>query len=247
MLNALKNHPFGVEAHFDSSVVLTFAVPKEELVRLIPQCVTLDTYDDRYGFVAVAMVQTKSLRPAGFPKILGNDFFLIGYRIFIRHKSSSGRILRGLYILKSETNKRRMTFFGNLFTHYGYTTTDIRQTQVSNTFKIESLKSKFRVTFEYDKAAEISLAETSPFRDWKEARRFAGPLPFTITYDSTKSEVVIIEGVRQNWIPRPIRVLEHEFDFLSSLHLGDASLANAFIIEDVPYSWKKGVIEKWPA
>lgn len=88
-LSNLKNHPFGVEAFFESSVVLTFAVPKEQLEPLTPDCLQLDTFQDRWAFVAVAMVQTKNLRPKGFPKFLGNDFFLIGYRHFcsLHHKS----------------------------------------------------------------------------------------------------------------------------------------------------------------
>src|SRR6185295_13091054 len=106
MLSFLKNHPFAVEAFFDSSLVLTFAVPKEGLEYLIPECLELDTFNNQFGFIAIAMVQTKKLRPRGFPKFLGNDFFLIGYRIFVRYSNSTGKKLRGLYIIKSETNKK---------------------------------------------------------------------------------------------------------------------------------------------
>ena len=76
MLTFLKNHPFAVEAFFESSLVLTFAVPKEQLETLIPECLQLDTFNDKWAFIAVAMVQTKDLRPKGFPKFMGNDFFL---------------------------------------------------------------------------------------------------------------------------------------------------------------------------
>nr|WP_290928361.1 DUF2071 domain-containing protein [Haliscomenobacter sp.] len=72
-----------VEAFFESSLVLTFAVQKEQLQNLIPACLELDTFQDKWAFVAVAMVQTKDLRPKGFPKFMGNDFFLIGYRAFL--------------------------------------------------------------------------------------------------------------------------------------------------------------------
>ena len=79
MLSFLKNHPFGVEAHFENSTVLTFAVPKEQLEALIPECLELDLFQDKWAFIAMAMVQTKELRPKGFPKFMGNSFFLIGY------------------------------------------------------------------------------------------------------------------------------------------------------------------------
>ncbi len=68
MLSFLKNHPFAVEAFFQESLVLTFAFPKEELQSLLPPCLTLDTFNDQWAFIAIAMVQTKDLRPKGFPK-----------------------------------------------------------------------------------------------------------------------------------------------------------------------------------
>ena len=127
MFSLFKNHPFAVEAFFESSLVLTFAIPKEQLQHLIPECLHLDTYQDKWAFVAVAMVQTKDLRPKGFPKFMGNDFFLIGYRVFVRYTTNAGKNFRGLYILKSETDKKKMEMMGNMFTHYNYTTTDILQ------------------------------------------------------------------------------------------------------------------------
>ena len=244
MLSFLKDHPFAVEAFFESSLVITFAVLKEELQSLIPECLELDTYNDKYAFIAVAMVQTKDLRPKGFPKFIGNDFFLIGYRIFVRYTNNRGKRLRGLYILKSETDKRKMEFMGNIFTHYNYATTDISQTENTNTREITSIKSGFKITLEKTEG-EISLPKNSPFKDWAEARRFAGPLPFTFTYNAQKKEILIIEGVRQNWTPKPVSVLDYDFSFLKSFKFESSLLANAFIINDIPYYWKKGKKETW--
>ena len=244
MLSFLKNHLFAVEAYFKSSTVLTFAVPKEQLQSLIPECLELDTFNDKWAFVAVAMVQTTGLRPKGFPKFLGNDFFLIGYRIFVRYTNTAGKRLRGLYILKSETDKKKMEYLGNIFTHYNYTTTDITQTEKANDTEIKSKQSHFKIVIE-NTSEEIKLPQNSPFADWKEARRFAGPLPFTFTYKSETKKVLIIEGVRENWIPKPIQIAEQNISFLNSLNLQNAILANAFVIKDIPYFWKKGKIEQW--
>lgn len=244
MLSFLKNHPFGVEAFFESSLVLTFALPKEQLQDLIPECLQLDTFQDKWAFVAVAMVQTKDLRPKGFPKFMGNDFFLIGYRVFVRYNTTSGKNLRGLYILKSETNKKKMELMGNIFTHYNYTTTDIQQIEEVDNKQIISQHSKFKVTISKNED-DIPLPQQSPFADWKEARRFAGPLPFTFTYNKVTKEVLIIEGVRENWTPNPIKVLDYHFHFLHDLQLENAILANAFVIKNIPYYWKKGKIDQW--
>lgn len=241
----LKNHPFAVEAFFEQSLVFTFAIPKEQVQSLIPECLTLDTHQNKWAFIAVAMVQTKHLRPKGFPKLFGNDFFLIGFRVFVRYTSEAGKNLRGLYILKSETDKKKMEFLGNIFTHYNYTTTDIQQHKQNGRTEICSHKSKFKVCIDDSESDAVPLPAGSPFADWKEARRFAGPLPFTFTYNPITKEVLIIEGVRENWKPVPVKVVDYDFGFINNLKLQDAKLANAFVIRNIPYYWEKGKIEKW--
>ena len=244
MLSFLKDHPFAVEAFFESSLVLTFAVPKDEIKHLIPDCLELDTLNDTWAFIAVAMVQTKELRPKGFPKFMGNDFFLIGYRVFVRYTNNAGKRLRGLYILKSQTNQKKMEFFGNLFTHYNYTTTDIQQSKNNTANVIKSIQSGLHIEFETENES-VSLPKHSPFKDWKEARRFAGPLPFTFTYNKEKKEVLIIEGVREIWTPIPVHINEQSVSFIKELNLTGVVLANAFMIKNIPYYWKKGKIELW--
>jgi uncharacterized protein YqjF (DUF2071 family) len=244
MFKSLKNHPFAVEAFFESSIVFTFAVPKEQLEKLIPACLTLDTFQDKWAFIAIAMVQTKNLKPKGFPKFMGNDFFLIGYRVFVRYRNKKGKNLRGLYILKSETDSKKMTFRGNIFTHYKYTTTDITTSTEGEQIEIVSKKSDFNSKVDTS-TEEVSLPNDSPFLNWKDARRFAGPLPFTFTYTPKTKEVLIIEGVRQNWKPKPVKVEAYKFQFLQELKLTNYVLANAFMIENVLYQWKKGKIELW--
>lgn len=245
MLSFLKNHPFAVEAFFESSLVLTFAIPKEQIQHLIPHCLQLDTFNNKWAFIAVAMVQTKDLRPKGFPKLFGNDFFLIGYRVFVRYQNTSGKSLRGLYILKSETDKKKMEFFGNIFTHYNYTTTDINNSRQNGITEINSNKSGFKIKIEDTDNEDIALPTGSPFADWKEARRYAGPLPFTFTYNPANKKILIIEGVRENWKPMPVKVISYDFSFIDNYKFNDVTLANAFIIRNIPYYWKKGKTEQW--
>ncbi|MBA2611058.1 MAG: DUF2071 domain-containing protein [Bacteroidetes bacterium] len=241
---SLKDHPFAVETFFKSSLVLTYAIPKDELKGFIPECLELDTLNDTWAFIAVAMVQTKDLRPKGFPKFMGNDFFLTGYRVFVKYIDKRGKRLRGLYILKSETNKNKMSFFGNIFTHYNYTTTDITIHKNGDNTLITSKKSDLSIEVNVGKE-DVKLPENSPFTDWKAARLFAGPLPFTFTYNKNTKKVLIIEGVRENWTPRAVEVLKHEVGFIQQKNFKRIVLANAFIIENIPYYWKKGKVEKW--
>ena len=118
-LTRLRRHPFPIQAHFRECVTLTYALPPEVLQPLLPPGLELETAGG-YGFVAVALVQTEALRPAGLPAALGQDFFLAGYRVFTTFKAPTGRRLRGLRILRSDANRARMVTGGNLLTHYNY-------------------------------------------------------------------------------------------------------------------------------
>ena len=246
MWSWLKTHPFAVEAFFEHSLVLTFAAPRAEVQALLPAPLVADTFAEDWGFLAVALVQTRHLRPRGFPSWLGQDFFLIGYRAFVRYPSPTGKRLRGLYILRSETDQPRMTTLGNLFTHYRYHTTDIGQRETAGRLTIESRQSDFHVTLApAAPGAEVPLPAGSPFATWADARRFAGPLPFTFSADAGSAQMLIVEGVRQHWQPQPVAVEHCRAGFLEQLPFSRLVLANAFAVRDVPYHWKKGRTETW--
>ncbi len=70
-------------------------------------------------------------------------------------------------------------------------------------------------------------------------------MPFTFTYNPSTKRVLIIEGVRENWTPKPVEVTDYHVPFLNALPLKAPVLANAFVVEKIPYSWKKGRTEQW--
>lgn len=276
MLAFLKNHPFPVEAFFESSLVLTYALSVAVLRSLVPSQLELDVFNDQWAFVAIAVVKTKHLRPKGFPVFMGHDFVLTGYRVFVRYTNSEGKRLRGLYILKSETDQQKMEFLGNLFTHYNYTTTDINITAENEWITVRSIQSGIDIRVDTTRAdadlipsgvdttradidfvqpgintrvdtthADVALPAGSPFASWQEARRFAGPLPFTFSCGESSKQVLIIEGVRENWTPVPVKVLHSHIRYLDTPQFQEARLANAFLIREIPYYWKKGKMDLW--
>jgi hypothetical protein len=247
ILRKLKRHPFAVVAHFHQSLVLTYALPRDVLAPLLPPGLILDTFGG-LGFLAIALVQTERLRPAFVPKILGQEFFLSGYRIFTRFQTSSGRTLRGLKILRSDTNRRGMVWSGNALTHYRYRLADVeiatRDRSLEIQIKTPQSEADLHVIADLSEAAKLPAG--SPFADWHQARLFAGPLPFTFDYEAETNSIVMIEGVRQNWHPRPVAVRVLRSTFLDAEPFASASpvLASAFYIEDIPYRWKRGVVEQ---
>jgi hypothetical protein len=245
LLKYLKRHPFPVLARFERVVAVSFAFPEAVLRPLVPEVLEIDAYQG-LGFVTVAMVWTRELRPAGFPAFLGQDFFLAGYRIFTRLRDNSGRGLRGLQILRSETEKRRMVWLGNLMTRYHYRHVNVKISHSNAETRVQSSlddgSRTMDLTFEMPDG-NVELPTGSPFGDWPTARRFAGPMPFTFSAEADGS-VVVIEGSRQNWVPRPILVKQWQVGLFDEAPLRGTKpiLANAFTVENIPYCWRKGRI-----
>jgi len=244
-MNFLKRHPFPVRARFKRVVAVSFAFPENALQALVPEPMEIDTYDG-FGFVTVALVWTRQLRPAGFPAFLGQDFFLAGYRVFARLRDSSGRRLRGLKILRSETDKRRMVWLGNLLTDYRYRRVTVHLEEAGAITRVQTSLADgtpmLDLTFDAEATAP-ELPAGSPFPDWRTARRFAGPLPFTFS-SRGDGTFVVIEGSRDAWAPRPVLVKAWRVALFDEAPLRGVApiLANAFAVEDVSYRWGKGRI-----
>ena len=245
MMKLLKQHPFPVVAHFDRVVAVSFAFPAAALRPLVPEGLEIDTYGD-FGFVTAALVWTRDLRPAGFPKFLGQDFFMAGYRIFTRLRDESGRNLRGLRILRSETDKRRMVSLGNRMTGYNYRQVAVRIHQSSSETRVITSLVGGETTLDFTFDAEVEnapLPSGSPFPDWRTARRFAGPMPFTFSPEPDGS-FVVIEGSRADWTPRPVVVKDWHVGLFDEAPLRGVTpiLANAFAVENIAYRWSRGRI-----
>jgi len=243
VFTALRRHPFGVRAYFRQCLTLTYAVPPDVARRLLPPGLELETHDG-HAFIAVALVQTKSLRPAGLPARLGQDFFLAGYRVFTTFTLPNGRRLRGLRILRSDADRLAMVIGGNLLTHYNYHRCDA-------VVEVSPDRLHFTVSTRdglgtLDVMADLSnpaLPTGSPFRSVREARRFAGPLPFTFDYECETNAIIAIRAIRANWQPTPVSVEVRRISFFDQPVFDGCTpiLAAAFYVHDIDYRWERGV------
>jgi hypothetical protein len=97
-----------------------------------------------------------------------------------------------------------MEFLGNIFTNYQYKTIDIQKTTQVTVYYFTKTGG-FQMRFKTILDSDIGLPNSSPFTDWKEARRFAVLLPFTFSVNNMRKEVVIVEGKRGFGNPNPFK------------------------------------------
>ena len=218
---------------------MTFAAPERLLQPHVARGLTLDTFKG-CGFLAVACVETRRLRLRGLPDRVGMDFFLVGYRLFVRFDSASGRRYRGLQILGSETDRWTMAVGGRLFTHYAYRKVRARIARDEIALRVETSSG-----LDVAVRDEPRLPADSVFANWQEARRYAGPMPFTFASVNGGHGIVRVEGRRVNWEPRAVAIDAASVPFLSRFVAGAAPAA-AFLVEDVDYEWTRGVVENLP-
>ena len=245
MLHLLRRHPIPVSAYFSHSLAVTYAMKPQVLEPLLPKGLVLDVFGG-YGYLAIAMVQTEHLRPSFLPKAMGRDFFLSGYRIFTRLDTAS-QSKRGLRILRSDTNHGWMVCAGNLLTHYNYRLCEAEVasdgSELHWSIRTKGAEADLDVVARLGKGP-AELPSGSPFKTMAEARKFAGPLPYTFDYEEETGSIIGIRATRQQWEPRPVAVEVRRNTFLEHEPWRSAHpiLANAFYVHDVPYRWERGKV-----
>src|SRR5258706_15977209 len=136
-----------------------------------------------------------------------------------------------------------MVWLGNLMTGYRLRNVNLRVKEAGSEPRVETWLADgsrtLALTFE-SPDVPVPLPEGSPFGDWHTARQFAGPMPFTFSPEDD-GRFVVIEGSRQEWVPRPVHVKDWNVSLFREAPLGGTEpiLANAFTVEGVFYRWTR--------
>ncbi|BCJ36421.1 hypothetical protein Athai_39240 [Actinocatenispora thailandica] len=243
MIERLRRHPVPMATRFGHSVVLSYALPAAVLAPLLPAGLRLDTYSG-FGFVAIGVVSTRRLRPAYLPSRIGLDAVLVGYRIMTAFGTPTGRTMRGLYVLRSDTDRRLLRLGANALTRYHYHQARIRDTSTDTCVRIDvsTVDGRAELALRADISAESGLPEGSPFATMGDARRFAGPLPYTFDHEPSTGSIVVVKAFRSAWRPRPVAVTVPRPGFLVRGPFAGTRpvLANAFHVADLDYGWHRG-------
>lgn len=246
---ALRRHPFAMTTHFRHSLVLTWAFPPAALEQFCVPGLELDTYTDpggeEHAFAAIALVDLDQLRPAAVPARFGLAQMMTGYRVFMRMKTDGGATMRGLRILASQATSPLSVWGANLTTRYHYQRAHAHMEETGRTLR--AVVSAPHGEADVDVTAyldERELPESSPFASAKDARRFAGPLPYTFSPDP--EGIVVVKSSRNDWEPVPVRVEVARASFFThGAFAGVPSrLANAFHVADLDYGWRAGQLHR---
>ena len=135
---------------------------------------------------------------------------------------------------------------GNLLTHYRYRRAALRCEERDG--RLEVAVRTRGGDADLDVVADLAnlpgpLPPGSPFASAADARRYAGPLPWTFDYEPETDSIVMIHGRRSHWEPQSVAVTVRACGFFAHGLLAGCTpvLANAFHVAGVDYRWDRGV------
>lgn len=263
MLRQLRRHPFGMRAHFDQSLVITWALRPEVLEPFLVEGLSLDTFTDadgvEWGFAAAALVKLRQLRPSFAPLPLGLSDLMAGYRVFCTMQTpaeqgkpgdraggkAGGKTMRGLRIIGSRTTHLALQAGANAATGYGYRRMRGEMRQEGRRLEVEMTtpdgSADLTAVAHLDRS---ELPAESVFATPAQARRFAGPLPYTFSPDP--EGIVVVKADRNRWEPRAVAVEVEQATFFDVDPFAGAErrLASAFHVADVDYGWRPGQLHR---
>ena len=186
-----------MQAFLKPRLLLTYSAPATELQKLIPECLTLDTFGNN-AFVAVAMVQTKKSAPGDFLNLWTTIFSgrLPDFRALSEFK---GKSYAAFTFWSRLLIKKKMEVLGNTFTHYNYSQTDIVVEEVGGCQHFFSRLRHWCVCWRRNREHAVTCRISIPGLEG--SATFCGSTPL-FTFNEQK-KVLIIEGVRENWTPQP--------------------------------------------
>jgi len=233
--------PFGVRAHFDIFLVLVYAVNKEKAEALLPPPLIHETHNGK-ALMAVAFVKADKFRPSFFPSLFSMSFNLAGFRHMAKYVTTAGKTIRGLKIIRSATNKKIMVSGGDELTQYKFQYNPVVIEERNGVIHVKG--NNIDIAVQESDGSEMPLPEGSVFESWTAARKYGGPLLYT--FEINTNEISITEGSRKLWQPKPAKVLKAQTDFFDYPPYNDLEpvLSAAYVVKNIPYSWKKAVKEK---
>ncbi len=231
--------PFPVKAWFDCFILLIYAVDKEKAEALLPYPLQHDSHKGK-AIMAAAFVKTRKFRPAFLPGFVGTSFSMVGYRHMASFTKEDGKSIRGLKIIESASSNALMAKSGNRITQYKFTYNPLEIKKEADRIILQGdgINIKARAAIENAK-----LPPGSIFENWQYARKFAGPLLYTFELEAQKNKVVVTEGSRHGWTPKPLEIDKASLDFFEKSPYAEMNpiLSAAYIVENIPYRWEKAV------
>lgn len=124
-MNLLKRLPIQYKGELHDVRLVNFSVAKEEVLKMVPANIKVRDFNGR-AMISMVDVKLKNMRAAAFP-FMTFGYRHIAFRLLVDDSEYNGGMHKGIFFLKSFTNKPLISLGGKLMTDYKLEVADIHE------------------------------------------------------------------------------------------------------------------------
>jgi uncharacterized protein YqjF (DUF2071 family) len=237
--------PFEANTVWAEAICANIRVAPEALRPLVPGVFELDLYAGR-AWVSLTASRLKNFGMGVVPNALRMNFYQATYRAHVVFRDFRGRLMRGCYFVRSETNSRVMSTTANLlpeFKAHRCATYPILMARQGDHLLL-SVDSRAdpagKVVLVLDAGNEIAeMPPGSVFPTRQAAYDFIVDFHDAFSYDPDENETFILRIERGEWHIRVLPVVDHYLGYIHDgpFPPGTAELDSVFYFQNTPYRW----------
>jgi hypothetical protein len=232
-------NPFTVQGKIEHCWLFTWRTPIAAAATFLPAPLELVTHGD-FAFWNVVICRINGMRPKGFPRFCGFNYWHIAYRLHAKVRLADNRTIEGLYFVRSDCDRRLMSLVGNCLTDFRFHPAAVR---VANTVgivqaEIDTESASARVHLDLEKPGKLSPG--SPFASVDEAAAFLKYKPFALAPTASGAvNVLAVHRAESAWRHRIVHVGHSEWEFFRGK---DATPEICFAVDPIEYEWRRGEV-----
>jgi hypothetical protein len=177
-----RKNPFTMLGRIDRCWLFVYQTPAEEARALVPPELELVTRGG-CAFWNIVVCHLSAMRPQPLPAWLGFSYWHIAYRLYVRFRPPGGKMIEGVYFVRSDCNSPLMTVVGNWLTDFNFHTAGLELSEKPPLLHvaIQSPDAPAAVTLDREKPPR--LPAHSVFSSLEEAAAFLKYKPFGISWE----------------------------------------------------------------
>lgn len=211
-MELLKRIPVKYEGELHDVKLVNFSVEKHEVEQLVPKGIKVRDFNGR-AMISMVNVMLKNMHPAFVPGQINFSYRNIAFRLLVDDSRMNGGESKGIFFLRSFSDKPLIVFGGNLFTDYNLENANI--TCIDNMLELRQ-NEKF-VTYALDSNAPVA-PNTS-------LHSVIGSLDRA--YSVSGNDVRVVQIQREKWPIEEVECYHFQTNFFST-----AKLEGVFRVRD---------------
>ncbi len=215
----LKRIPIAYKGQLNDVKLINFTVSIDEVKKFVPQGIRIRSFENNLAMISMVNVKLTRMRPSFLPGEFSFAYQHIAFRLLVEDSSLNNGFNKGIFFLKSFTNKNLIAIGGNIFTNYRLTPATIVEN--GNQFSLEQGSQYIRYCQNPETHSGVN----------PELKEIIGSLDRAYSVLNNRLNVTIIQ--REKW---PIEWIECN-DFNTNF-FETAKFQGAFRVKEmIPYTW----------